>query len=87
MADAELQTLKDQLAFVNLSLEADPENAELLGLRADLEELIASSTKAAAPAGPSRPASGPAVKKTNWQDNGPYKAGADCMAKYKDGKL
>jgi survival-of-motor-neuron-related-splicing factor 30 len=88
MADAELQTFRDQLAFVNLSLEADPENADLLSLKTELLEII-ELTQAANPAPSAPPSKGKekaAASTTNWQDQGQYKAGADCMAKYKDGK-
>jgi len=85
----ELQTLRDQLAFVNLSLEADPESAELLSLKSELEELIAaltqSSSSSSKPAATADKAKGKA-RDVNWQDNGPYRAGMECMAKYKDGK-
>lgn len=103
MADAELQTYKDQLAFVNLSLEADPENDDLLSLKTELLEII-ELTEAALGPSTSSAKSGVAVgadaskakgkgKETapaaagNWQDQGTYKAGMDCMAKYKDGKM
>lgn len=121
MAEAELQTYRDQLAFVNLSLEAEPDNADLLSLKTELLEII-ELTQAANPsasAGGSGSGSGksaqasastsadkeaPSVKgkgkekesttasgsaggaNTNWQDQGTFKAGADCMAKYRDGK-
>lgn len=90
---AELQTARDQLALVNLSLEADPTNDEFLKLKVELVELIdliQGSQPVAAPSksAPSENAKGKAkAKETNWQDVGPYKAGMDCMAKYKDGKL
>lgn len=101
---AELQTAKDQLALVNLSLEADPTNADFLKLKTELLELIeltqaaidqtaaASSSSTSTAKASSAPTSqldkgkGKA-KESNWQDVGPYKAGMDCMAKYKDGKL
>ncbi|ORX40802.1 hypothetical protein BD324DRAFT_612151, partial [Kockovaella imperatae] len=95
----ELQTAKDQLAYVNLSLDSDPTNDDLLKLKAELLELI-DLTEAAlggsGGAGASGPKSGTDAGKgkgkakdapTNWQDLGPYKAGMDCMAKYKDGKF
>jgi hypothetical protein len=90
---AELQTARDQLALVNLSLEADPTNDEFLKLKVELVELIdliQGSQPVAAPSksAPSENAKGKAkAKEINWQDVGPYKAGMDCMAKYKDGKL
>ena len=90
--EAELQTARDQLALVNLSLEADPSNGDFLKLKAELLELIdltqaaidqtSSSTKAPGDSGKGK---GKATG-SNWQDVGPYKAGMDCMAKYKDGK-
>lgn len=132
MADAELQTFRDQLAFVNLSLEADPENADLLSLKTELLEIIEltqaanpSAAAASAPVGGSAsgkgddaahsgkgkgregagtgagagaaagsgatsatagPATGASGSNTNWQDQGTFKAGNDCMAKYRDGK-
>lgn len=91
MADAELQTFKDQLAFVNLSLEADPENADLLSLKQELLEIIelTAPSSSAAPVSKGKgkeTASASVASNTNWQDQGQYKAGADCMAKYKDGK-
>lgn len=107
--EAELQTYLDQLAYVNLQLETDPENDDLLTLKTELNEIIdltksaiAQTTGASTSAsGPSKSAGGSASggapnsgqgqgkgkgKDANWQDNGQYKAGADCMAKYKDGK-
>lgn len=95
--EAELQTYRDQLAYVNLSLESDPSNDDLLKLKAELNELIdltqqAMGHTAAAKgvdAGKEKAkAKGKEKEKevTNWQDQGPYKAGMDCMAKYKDGK-
>jgi len=89
---SEIQTYRDQLAYVNLSLESDPANADLLKLKNELDEII-SLTQAAEAS--SKPQSNQASelskgkgkgKETNWQDVGPYKAGMDCMAKYKDGK-
>ncbi|WWD20829.1 hypothetical protein CI109_105306 [Kwoniella shandongensis] len=88
--EAELQTYRDQLAYVNLSLESDPSNDDLLKLKTELVELIdltqsALGGSAAAKAEPSKP-KGKAKETPNWQEQGQYKAGMDCMAKYKDGK-
>ena len=108
--EAELQTAKDQLALVNLSLEADPSNEDFLKLKTELLELI-ELTQAAIDKtsggsrdkdrgregdgsgsgdkgkGKARAAGGPGgAGGSNWQDMGEYKAGMDCMAKYKDGK-
>ena len=93
--EAELQTYLDQLAYVNLQLESDPENEELQTLKTELNEIIdltkaaigqtsgaSSSSKAAVSDNKGKGKS----KDANWQDNGQYKAGMDCMAKYKDGK-
>lgn len=96
--EAELQTYLDQLAYVNLQLESDADNAELLTLKTELNEIIdltkaaiaqtsggaSGSSKVASAAGDGK--SKGKGKDTNWQDNGQYKAGMDCMAKYKDGK-
>lgn len=99
---SELQTAKDQLALVNLSLEADPSNADFLKLKTELLELIdltQTAIEKSKPAGASGSGASAAkststsdkgkgkAKESNWQDVGPYKAGMDCMAKYKDGKL
>lgn len=89
--EAELQVYKDQLAYVNLSLESDPTKDDLLKLKTELIELIELTKAAHAPAsGPSKSAEASKAKgkakDNNWQDVGPYKAGMDCMAKYKDGK-
>ncbi|OCF45527.1 hypothetical protein I317_00429 [Kwoniella heveanensis CBS 569] len=113
--EAELQTFKDQLAYVSLSLESDPTNDDLLKLKAELIELIdltqqamghpaasasaSTSTAGGAKADGKDKGKGKAVSaastptpapssgaSANWQDNGQYKAGMDCMAKYKDGK-
>ena len=90
--EAELQTYRDQLAYVNLSLEADPTKDDLLKLKNELIELIELTQTAIAQTSGSASKSDGASKvkgkgkETNWQDNGPYKAGMDCMAKYKDGK-
>ena len=103
MADAELQTFRDQLAFVNLSLEADPDNADLLSLKTELLEIIELTQAANPSAAPASGSGGAAptskgkgkekesapsggASNSNWQDQGQYKAGMDCMAKYKDGK-
>lgn len=90
----ELATFKDQLALVKLQLEADPGNSDLLSLKAEFEELI-SLTEQAASSAPKDKGKGKAkdhdketlAPNSNWQDLGDYKAGMDCMAKYKDGKL
>lgn len=95
--EAELQTYLDQIAYVNLQLEGDPNNEELLTLKTELNEIvdltreaIAQTTGASTSAGSSKPVSDTKgkgkSKDANWQDNGQYKAGMDCMAKYKDGK-
>ena len=98
----EHQVAKDQLAYVNLSLEADPTNSDLLKLKTELLELIeltqAAQGGAAASSGSGVNGKGGAGDtgkgkgkakdvNSNWQDAGPYRAGMDCMAKYKDGKL
>lgn len=80
----ELQTFRDQLAFVNLSLEADPTNQDLLSLKQELLEIIDLTSAAQQPA--AAPSKGKARETKNWQDHVQYKAGSDCMAKYKDGK-
>ncbi|RSH87043.1 hypothetical protein EHS25_003531 [Saitozyma podzolica] len=100
--ESEIQTYRDQLAYVNLSLEADPSNDDLLKLKTELVELIDLTTAAiaqtsaaaakAAGGGEGSKAKGKgkesavAKETSNWQDRGEYKAGMDCMAKYKDGK-
>lgn len=95
--EAELQTYRDQLAYVNLSLESDPSNDDLLKLKAELNELIDLTQQAMGHIGAAKgvdigkekaKTKGKEKEKeiTNWQDQGPYKAGMDCMAKYKDGK-
>ncbi|KIR56355.1 hypothetical protein I315_01420 [Cryptococcus gattii Ru294] len=95
--EAELQTYRDQLAYVNLSLESDPSNDDLLKLKAELNELIDLTQQAMGHTGAAKgmdagkekaKTKGKEKEKeiTNWQDQGPYKAGMDCMAKYKDGK-
>lgn len=96
----ELHTFKDQLALVKLQLEADPGNEDLLSLKAEFEELIQLTEQAAAASAPkadkgkskenasasgSGSAAAPAAN-AHWQEAGEYKAGMDCMAKYKDGK-
>lgn len=113
MSDAELQTYRDQLAFVNLSLDADPENDDLLSLKTELLEIIELTEAAMGPAAGSSSKGNTGGSKggadtggegskdkgkgkevvtgtasnINWQDQGTYKAGMDCMAKYKDGKM
>jgi survival-of-motor-neuron-related-splicing factor 30 len=93
---SELQTARDQLALVNLSLEADPTNADFLKLKTELLELIEltqaaiDKTSGSSGSGGSKPSQADKgkgkAKESNWQDLGTYKAGMDCMAKYKDGK-
>lgn len=88
----DLQTFKDQLALVNIQLEGDADNADLLSLKAELEELISLTEQAAAVAAAPKKVKGKGKEKekepaqANWQDSGEYRAGMDCMAKYKDGK-
>jgi len=90
---SELQTAKDQLALVNLSLEADSGNDELLKLKTELLELIdliepaATKKEEKAAKADARVDSKGKGRDTNWQEHGKYTAGMDCMAKYKDGKL
>jgi survival-of-motor-neuron-related-splicing factor 30 len=90
--ESELQTYRDQLAYVNLSLESDPSNDELNKLKKELLEIIelTESSIAQTSVGTSKAvdvSKGKGKgKEGNWQDQGPYKAGMDCMAKYKDGK-
>ncbi|ODN83087.1 hypothetical protein, variant 7 [Cryptococcus amylolentus CBS 6039] len=77
--DAELQTYKDQLAYVNLSLESDATNDDLLKLKTELVELIdlteqAMGHSAGGSKGGDTSAKGKAASKgkekevTNWQD-------------------
>jgi survival-of-motor-neuron-related-splicing factor 30 len=95
--EAELQTYLDQIAYVNLQLESDPSNDELLKLKTELNEIVELTKEAIAQTSGSHSkasASGAGDKSKgkaketnpNWQDTGAYKAGMDCMAKYKDGK-
>jgi survival-of-motor-neuron-related-splicing factor 30 len=99
--EAELQTYLDQIAYVNLQLESDPTNDELLKLKTELNEIVDLTKEAIAQtSGSHSKAHGHGAdsknkgkaKETNpntnpnWQDTGAYKAGMDCMAKYKDGK-
>lgn len=88
----DLATSKDQLALVLHQLNNDPENEDLLSLKAELIELIALTEAAVAASKPKDKGKGkekaaPRESNTNWQEQGEYVAGADCMAKYKDGKL
>lgn len=91
----DLATFKDQLALVNLQLEADPGNEDLLKLQAEFHELIELTQQAIAASKPKDKGKGKekAVEKeqpketSGWQELGEYRAGMDCMAKYKDGKL
>ncbi|BEJ15567.1 hypothetical protein CspHIS471_0501720 [Cutaneotrichosporon sp. HIS471] len=90
----ELQTFKDQLALVNIQLEGDKDNADLLALKSELEEIVSLTEQTAAAAAPKKDRKGKGRDKerdkaepaANWQDSGEYRAGMDCMAKYKDGK-
>lgn len=93
--EAELQTYLDQLAYVNLQLESDSGNEELQTLKTELNEIIdltkeaigQTSGGASSSSKPVADTKGKArVQDANWQDNGQYKAGMDCMSKYKDGK-
>ncbi|KAL7424362.1 hypothetical protein Q5752_000044 [Cryptotrichosporon argae] len=105
--EAELQTYRDQLAYVNLQLETDGTNADLVSLKDELVELISLTEAALGPtAGGSKgkgkarddgrdaaEAKGKEDKSREgegagaWQETGEYRAGMDCMAKYKDGKF
>jgi survival-of-motor-neuron-related-splicing factor 30 len=90
--EAELQTYLDQIAYVNLQLESDPTNDELVKLKTELNEIVNLTKEAIAQSSGSH--GNGAVKNKgkaketnpNWQDTGAYKAGMDCMAKYRDGK-
>ena len=97
--EAELQTYLDQIAYVNLQLETDPTNDELLKLKTELNEIVDLTKEAIAQtsgthsnskahgSGADNKNKGKAKETNpNWQDTGAYKAGMDCMAKYKDGK-
>lgn len=92
--ETELQTYLDQLAYVNLQLETEPENEELQTLKTELNEIIDLTRAAIGQTSSASSSSKPVAdnkgkgksKDANWQDNGQYKAGMDCMAKYKDGK-
>ncbi|WWC92426.1 uncharacterized protein L201_007383 [Kwoniella dendrophila CBS 6074] len=91
--EAELSTYKDQLAYVNLQLESDPNNEGLKTLKTELVELIDLTQQAMG-----HPAAGSNTKDTSTKVDSKqkgkskedaasqYKAGMDCMAKYKDGK-
>lgn len=94
----DLQTFRDQLALVNIQLESDPDNEDLLNLKKEFDELISLTELAAAASAPKGESSkskarakdkeaGGGASNLNWQEQGEYKAGMDCMAKYaKDGK-
>ncbi|KAL1412428.1 hypothetical protein Q8F55_000173 [Vanrija albida] len=92
----DLQTFRDQLALVNIQLEGDPDNEDLLNLKSEFLELISLTEQAAAASAPKGESSkgkskakdsGSGGSNLNWQEQGEYKAGMDCMAKYaKDGK-
>ncbi|WVQ86116.1 hypothetical protein IAT38_008284 [Cryptococcus sp. DSM 104549] len=93
--EAELQTYRDQLAYVKLSLESDPTNDDLLKLKTELDELIDLTEQAMGPAvavtstskaAEASKGKGKTKETVGWQEQGAYKAGMDCMAKYKDGK-
>lgn len=93
--EAELQTYLDQIAYVNLQLESDPTNDELLKLKIELNEIVDLTREAIAQTSTSKTHAAAEKNKDkgkaketnpNWQDNGQYKAGMDCMSKYKDGK-
>ncbi|KAE8539920.1 hypothetical protein D1P53_003858 [Cryptococcus gattii VGV] len=83
--EAELQTYRDQLAYVNLSLESDPSNDDLLKLKAELNELIDLTQQAMGHTGAAKGVDAGKEKAktkgkekekeiTNWQDQGPYPA-------------
>ncbi|WRT70829.1 uncharacterized protein IL334_007828 [Kwoniella shivajii] len=102
--EAELSTYKDQLAYVNLQLETDPNNEGLTTLKTELVELIDLTQQAMGMSNPttsssnnvqtsgSKPSSTStstattSTAKGKGKDDSQYKAGMDCMAKYKDGK-
>ncbi|WVQ63590.1 uncharacterized protein L199_001743 [Kwoniella botswanensis] len=92
--EAELSTYKDQLAYVNLQLESDPNNEGLKTLKTELVELIDLTQQAMGQpaAGSTTSTSAGTTKNDKPKGKGKedaasqYKAGMDCMAKYKDGK-
>ncbi|KAJ4408400.1 hypothetical protein N0V82_009719 [Gnomoniopsis sp. IMI 355080] len=74
--EQEKQQYEEQLAIVAQSLNDDPENSELLGLKAELDEMLnminesvaelAPASKRAAPAAPSKAPSPPAPAPEKW---------------------
>jgi survival-of-motor-neuron-related-splicing factor 30 len=81
MDTTELETYQVQLSQVELALQTDPENAGLLSLRSELQELISLTQQSLAQAASSSRAD--SVRKTaNSTPSHTWTAGSDCLAKY-----
>lgn len=92
--EAELESYQFQLTQVSVALEADPSNAELQALQAELQQIIDLTKEALgvdqAPAAESssKPsqASSTAKRPSAPEPKKQFRAGEDVSAKYKDGK-
>ncbi|KAH9847360.1 hypothetical protein C2E23DRAFT_871826 [Lenzites betulinus] len=87
MDKSDLETYQVQLSQVQLALDADPENAELISLRSELEELIELTKAAIAQqeAAASSSKAGEGSKKSaaaSASSSKVWSAGDDCLAKY-----
>jgi survival of motor neuron-related-splicing factor 30 len=87
MNKADLETYQVQLSQVELAIQADPDNAELLSLRTELQELIELTKAALAQAEASTSSSKAEPSKKQSQPTAPshvWAAGDECLAKYSE---
>jgi len=83
MDKAELETYQVQLSQVELALSNDPDNAELVSLRSELQELIDLTTTSIAQAEAASSSKVESSRKaTTTVPTKTWAAGDDCLAKY-----
>lgn len=83
MDKTDLETYQVQLSQVEAALQADPDNAELASLRAELQELISLTQTALAQAEEASSSKVESSRKTSSSTpTATWSAGDECMAKY-----
>lgn len=83
MDKTDLETYQVQLSQVEAALQADPDNAELASLRAELQELISLTQTALAQAEEASSSKVESSRKTSsFTPTATWSAGDECMAKY-----
>ncbi|GAW01191.1 Survival of motor neuron-related-splicing factor 30 [Lentinula edodes] len=86
MDRTDLETYQVQLSQVDTALQAEPANAELASLRAELQELIALTQTALAQAAEGSSSKVESSRKTASIPSLAWSAGDECMAKYEQAK-